>query len=149
MRYTVRFAHLKKQSPLAVGTKVTRGMRLGEIGNTGQSTSRHLHIDNIEDWIDVHYTLATMEIGGVSPSPRQLNYFIDEELFGGNPFHITAHYCDPKYQYERKKLHYGYDIVLDDVGAWELFWNRTPLGVILVNRNHKYYGNHLCIGYEV
>jgi murein DD-endopeptidase MepM/ murein hydrolase activator NlpD len=40
---TFGFAHMKTQSSLTVGTMVKRGQIVGNIGNSGRSTSPHLH----------------------------------------------------------------------------------------------------------
>ena len=39
------FAHMLQKSPLAVGTKVTKGQAVGQVGSTGASTGPHLHYE--------------------------------------------------------------------------------------------------------
>ena len=43
--FTTLYQHLKKQSPMAVGTKVLAGMTIGTMGNTGVSSGAHLHFE--------------------------------------------------------------------------------------------------------
>ena len=45
MTYTVRFAHLAETPNLHIGSRIKRGDIVGKMGNTGQSTAIHLHIE--------------------------------------------------------------------------------------------------------
>jgi len=130
-QYTVRFAHLSERPPLEVGHTVTRGQIIGTMGNTGASTAAHLHIDCVNGEQSGRYSLAMMEAGDPNPAPRQLNYFIDGELFGILP-EITTFYCDPEYQRILKKIHPAYDIVPMDrhltSAHYGIHWNRSIPG---------------------
>lgn len=41
--YTVYYSHMKKNIKVNVGDRVTRGQKIGEMGNSGSSTGTHLH----------------------------------------------------------------------------------------------------------
>ena len=43
--YTTLYAHFARRSPLAVGTRVTRGQVIGAMGCTGWCTGTHLHFE--------------------------------------------------------------------------------------------------------
>jgi hypothetical protein len=148
MTYTVRFAHLQKKPHLAIGDRILRGDYLATCGNTGASMGRHLHIDCVEGLRPSVWTLANSEHGVVKSSPRQLNYFIDKELFGGNDFVVTTPYGDYAYQNELKKVHLAYDLIPVDGISWELYWNRSAQGTVIYNEHHVNYGNCLMISFE-
>ena len=74
--YTVRYAHLREPSPLKVNDFVGRGFVVGIMGNTGQSTGAHLHIDVTRGRNAKAFKLADI----VAPDFKQLALFIDEEL---------------------------------------------------------------------
>lgn len=52
--YGVTYAHLKKDTVLKAGTTVTSGMKIAEMGSSGNSTGAHVHVE-------IHY-LGTMSI---------------------------------------------------------------------------------------
>lgn len=144
--FTVRFAHLAKIPLLSVGDKVMRGNLIGYQGSTGQSTGKHLHIDVVEGWKSYLYKLAEMEVDNPRANPRELNYFIDTELFGGASFRVTTPYADFMYTDEngKQKLHLAYDLV----GAQDkIYWNRSMTGMVLNVGSDKAYGNFVQIGY--
>jgi hypothetical protein len=153
MTYTVRFCHLFERPRLAVGQTVKQGDRIGIMGSSGQSTAEHLHIDCAEGKHSTAYTLAEMEAGTPKPAPRQLNHFIDADLFGIEPF-ITTYYADPEYQRALLKVHCGYDVVPVDrhktTAHHNIRWNRSMPGIVTrVGMDPKGYGHHVYIAFEI
>lgn len=149
MTYTVRFAHLAEAPHLKPGDVLRHGDKVGLMGSTGQSTGAHLHIDCAEGPHKERYSLGDMESNRVMPCPRQLNYFIDAELFGG-PIKITTPYCDAEYQRERDKVHHGYDVIPSRGGIGSpIFWNRTAEGVVLAVLDDPSYGHMVQVGFSV
>ncbi|MEA5026766.1 hypothetical protein SDC9_88789 [bioreactor metagenome] len=43
--YAVKYLHLKKDSPIDIGTIVSAGDKIGEIGSSGNSSGAHVHIE--------------------------------------------------------------------------------------------------------
>ncbi len=153
MTYTVRYCHLLERPKYAVGQIIRPGDKVGVIGSSGQSTAIHLHIDCAEGKHSTAYTLAEMEDGNPKPSPRQLNHFIDEDLFGIEPY-ITSYYADPEYQRALLKVHCGYDVVPVDrhktTAHHVIRWNRSMNGIVTrVGLDPKGYGHHIYIAFEV
>ena len=153
--YTVRFAHLK-ESPIPIpGDVIFQGDKVGTMGSTGESKHNHLHIDVIEGLIkrivrlhDIGYE----EGKAFLPNIRQLNYFIDNELFGIRPV-ITTHFYDPEYKKMYEKDHPAYDLVPADRHVTEehfnIYWNRTKTGIILNKGfDENGYGYFILIGFE-
>lgn len=146
MTYTVRYAHLAS-TELKVGQKIQRGDCIGVMGNTGQSKGRHLHIDCVKNKQVTKYTLQDIENEKYVSAPRQLNYFIDNELLA-SPFIITTHYACPKYMRDWNKVHLGYDII-SAASLFGIFWNRSMTGeVVQILHNDPGYGNCVYIAYE-
>lgn len=146
MNYTVRYAHLKEKSNLVIGEPVRAGDKLAIMGNTGFSTGPHLHIDCVKGIQDKIYHLSDMENGIIEPAPRQLNYFIDEDLFKAQ-FAITTVYNELQYFRKYGKIHSGYDVV--GVGDGSIYWNRSHTGTVVYNDFDKGYGNCLMIRFLV
>lgn len=151
MRYTVRYAHLEHLPEHKIGDAVGRGSALGYMGNSGASDGAHLHIDCIEGFRASRWRLSEMENGTVIPAPKQLNYFIDDELFN-HRIHITTYYADPAYMAQRKKLHLAYDVVplnrRESKNNFTIYWNRSFPGVVLSAGDDNAYGNFIHIGFE-
>ena len=152
--FTVRFAHLKELPSPMVGDVIFRGYKIGDMGSTGQSKHNHLHIDVIEGLIKrvVRLNEIGYEKGKLFlPNIEQLNYFIDNELFGIRPV-ITTHFYDPEYKKMYKKDHPAYDVVPEDrhntIEHFGIYWNRSKTGVILHKGFDDGYGNFILIGYE-
>ena len=84
------------------------------------------------------------------PNIEQLNYFIDDELFGIDPV-ITTYFYDPKYKIDWNKDHPCYDVVPSDYDTqdhYSIYWNRSKTGVILAKGFDNGYGNYILIGFE-
>ena len=47
--YELRYAHLSSRS-VSAGVSVTKGDEIGLVGNTGNSTGSHLHIELLKKW---------------------------------------------------------------------------------------------------
>jgi len=154
MTYTVRFAHLIERPKYTIGDVIKRGDKIGTMGASGPpGTETHVHGDCVEGEQTGHYTLEQMEAGNPKPAPRQLNYFIDAEAFGIEPY-ITTYYADIEYMLKRKKLHLAYDFVPIDrhktKAHHHLYWNRSyPGRVMRVAFDPVGYGHHICIAFEV
>jgi murein DD-endopeptidase MepM/ murein hydrolase activator NlpD len=145
--YTVRFAHLHLPDSLKVGDFVGRGSVLGIMGNTGQSTGAHLHIDVTQGRNAKAFRLSDITAGSFKPDFRQLAYFIDQEL-GHGPFKITTYPYDYHYIIDGKwKEHPGYDLVILTTSR-TIFWNRSMSGRVIKAGYDSGYGNHLYIAFK-
>jgi hypothetical protein len=142
MTYTVRYAHLDKFSDLNIGDTVSRGTRLGMMGNTGTQLI-HLHIDCVEGAIRDPWTLQSSELGLRKSAHRQLNYFIDHELFDFEVVVATPYNCQD-YMVKTGKVHLAYDVVPEDRNRtrdhYWIFWNRTPQGMLISRYETEGYG---------
>jgi hypothetical protein len=152
MIYTIRYAHLKEKPNLQLGQRIYPREIIGTMGNSGSSMGAHLHIDCVEGLHKGRYSLQMMEEGTPLPAPRQLNYFIDSELFGIRP-EITTFYCDFEYQRIYKKIHPAYDLVPIDRHTTnehhKIKWNRSMIGnVVAIYSDLTGYGNCLYISFE-
>jgi len=152
MKYTVRYAHLDKAPEYKKGDTILRGEEIGIIGTSGQSTGIHLHIDCVEGIQDKRYTLADLTNGSKIPSKKQLDYFIDNELFGIIPV-ITTKYDDIEYFEKYRKWHKAYDIVPEDrkqtMEHYAIHWNRSKVGTVqLVVYEPSAYGNCIYISFD-
>jgi hypothetical protein len=152
VKYTVRFAHLEKAPSWKVGDTIKIGDVVGKMGTSGQSTARHLHIDCVEGHQVGRYQLKDIEADSPKAAPRQMNWFIDDDIFK-QPIVITTHYADAEYQRTMKKVHFGYDVVPenrhDPKADLLIYWNRSISGTVLrVDYDSAGYGNCLYVGFE-
>jgi murein DD-endopeptidase MepM/ murein hydrolase activator NlpD len=147
MKYTVRFAHLKHLPIWKTGDRILRGTIIGEMGSTGQSTGPHLHIDCVEGEQISLWRLHEAEDRTVEAAHRQIQYFIDAELFGVEP-RITTSYNDLGYFWSRKKVHLGYDLVPSRRGHDTIHWNRSMPGKVTYVGHDPGYGNTIMITFE-
>lgn len=145
--YTVRFAHLRYPCPFRTGDEITRGDLLGVMGNTGQSTGNHIHIDVVRGRVTRMYHMHDITPMNLEPDFKQLTYFIDEEL--GGPFRVTTYAYDYRYKFNdgEWKPHPGYDIVLER-SIPRIYWNRSMPGEVLRKGFDPGYGNFAQIGFE-
>jgi hypothetical protein len=146
MKYTVRFAHLSAVF-VKEGDAVNTGDVIGRMGNTGQSTGAHLHIDCVNGDVRNRYTLADVEAGTPESALRELNYFIDDDLFK-TKLKITTYYGEPDYQKAFKKLHCGYDVIPLS-GDCRIYWNRSAHGKVTnILHEDAGYGNCVYVCFE-
>ena len=151
--FTVRYAHLAEEPIAEVGNLIYRGDKVGLMGSTGQSNANHLHIDVIEGL--VKHLIRLKDIGyeeePYAPNIKQLNYFVDKELFGVKPI-VTTSFFDPFYEKVYGHHHPGYDLVPEDRHKtkehFSIYWNRSKSGVILAKGFDSGYGNYILIGWE-
>lgn len=147
MTYTFRLAHLES-TPLKNGDTVRRGDPIGVMGNTGQSTGAHGHIDVVQGLQDWLYRLSNIHAKNPEADFRELHYFIDEELVGNKPFRVTTHVYDYRYIIDEVwKPHPGYDIVIDAPNP-VFYWNRSFEGTVLNSSYDHGYGNYVQISYR-
>jgi hypothetical protein len=147
--YTVRFAHLKKVPGYTVGDKIIDGTYVGTMGNSGQSTAAHLHIDCVEGYQELNWTLKDTENGMPKSAPRQLNYFIDKYLFRTD-IAVTTNYNDLEYMNDLDKVHLAYDVVPAnrDPAFFDIWWNRSKEGTVAALGTHSAYGNYILIAFR-
>ena len=151
MRCTLRVAHLESKPAYKVGDKITRGMKIGRMGNTGKSTAAHAHMDVVDGVVRKHFYLSDMFVK-MRPNKRQLDYFIDNELFGVRPV-ITVEYDCPKYKKTQGVRHPAYDVVPfnrhQTTDNFDIFWNRSKEGTVeLILDNDVGYGHCIYISFE-
>lgn len=143
MIYTVRYAHLKELPKWNIGDVIWGTKTIGIMGNTGASSGAHLHIDCVEGIIPSPWRLHEMEHGAVYSCPKELNFFIDDTLFGV-PLEITSYYCDPYYG----KVHMAYDVIPEDKKSFVIYWNRSMQGTVISFGNDSGYGYYIHIIFE-
>ena len=142
--YTVRYAHLEGPSFFVRGDEVRRGNVIGTMGNSGQSTAPHLHIDCVAGKQKSMYRLKDIYANSPVADFHQLALFIDEEL-GAGSFRITTYPYDYRYKSKGKwKPHPGYDLVVNKY----LYWNRSMDGFVILKGHDKGYGHYVCIAFK-
>ncbi len=153
-KYTFRAGHLLEEPDFRTGEQIVFGNCIGTMGTSGQSKFNHLHMDVVEGYVNKIIRLS--EIGEdkkYTPSEKQLNFFVDEDLFKIVPF-VTTPYLDPDYKEFYGKDHHAIDIVPIDRHStkkhFPIYWNRSKLGHVLSTGYDKGgYGNYILIGFEV
>lgn len=151
MVYTVRFAHLANAPKWKPGDTIKRGDIVGTMGTSGQSTAFHLHIDCAHEKQTKLFRLVDYDVS-IKPAPRQLLYFIDNDLFGVEPV-ITTPYAELEYFTTRGKVHHGFDVVPIDRKTtkkhFDIHWNRSAVGtVVAVFDEPKSYGHCIYVTFE-
>jgi len=144
---TVRFAHLEQPPMYAAGDKITEGSFIGRMGNTGQSTAAHLHLDVVSGEVRKPWSLHEAESGKVFPQPWELNKFLNMGLFNAL-FRITTHYCDRDYQVQYGKLHTAYDVSTDKEWPWSIYWPIMPDGKVTFSGDAGAYGYCLMASFD-
>lgn len=159
MIYTVRFAHLHSAPPVRVGDVIRRGQVIGRMGNSGQSTAAHLHMDVVEGARTDLYRLEDIDRGDPKPAPmRQALWFAAHdvrfgyELFGVKPF-VTTPIGELEYFEIRGKIHYHLDLVPENrqttTANFNIHWPRSVFGVVsAVHFDSTGYGHVVYIRYE-
>ena len=147
MKHTVRFAHLAEAPKLKAGDIVQDNDIIGIMGSTGQSTGEHLHIDCVFGEVNKPFKLS--DIGKrFAPSKKQLDYFIDNGLFGCHPI-VTTQFLDAEYKKQFGKDHPAYDVVTSDPLKKDIKWNRTKQGTVsFIAYQPESYGNVIYITFD-
>ncbi len=160
--YTARFGHLKFKPNLKVGDRVTKGDKIGTMGNSGASSAAHLHIDCAQGKQvpknDLHRMPDMFGPGKVVlPALDQAEWFIDDDLFK-TKVAITTYPHDPAYFKNWGWHHIGFDVVPEDRHTHpgvhsDIYWNRSYEGEVIFSGVdplglNKGYGNVLLIQFE-
>lgn len=138
---TVRFCHLDRIY-LKKGDIIRFEDSIGKMGNTGKSFGYHLHIDCIEG---VHPEVWRQEDTDVVWDYRELNYFIDEDLFQCG-YRITTPICDADYMNKYGILHHAYDLY-PTCSNYDIFWNRSRVGRVISEGYDRGYGNYVNVSF--
>lgn len=144
---TVRYCHLDKIL-MKEGDEVNYNDTIGIMGNTGFSSAAHLHIDCIKESERYPWHLYDMESGQLTPELRQLNLFIDSDLFGVKPV-ITTGIADVDYMTKYGSLHLAYDVVPknrhETSANLGIKWNRSKQGKVISTGEHRIYGKYIHV----
>jgi hypothetical protein len=151
---TARFAHLDSLPRWKVGETIHENTIIGRMGNSGQSTAAHLHLDLTRGENAGMYSLLDIENEKPAAGPlKQLLFFLDEELFTV-PLVVTTPYAEIEYWNLLHKVHHGFDVVPQDRRTtkdhFDIHWNRSMPGRVVRVANDPYgYGYHINIAFEV
>jgi hypothetical protein len=85
--------------------------------------------------------------GNIQPDYRQLNYFIDDNLFK-TPLEVTTFICEAAYMNDYGKLHHAYDVVPLNRKNYRIYWNRSKEGKVIQNFFDEDYGFCLFVEFE-
>lgn len=151
MKYTVIYAHLEKFY-VKEGDILKTGARIGRMGNTGQSTAKHLHIGCFFGSNKELFTMKDVENEKPKAALRMLNNFINFNLFKYKPV-ITTPVAEWEYQRDYGKLHLAYDVVPenrhDKNASLDIYWNIQNNGTVLrADYDEKGYGNYVYVEFE-
>lgn len=151
MIYTVRFAHMKDAPKWKLDDIIKPNDIIGTMGTSGQSTAAHVHIDCVKGLQERRYTIMDILHDNPISDKRQLDFFIDYDLFKVKPF-ITTGYEDQEYFETFHKWHRGYDVVPIDRHKtqehYDIHWNRSMNGkVCLVVDEPEAYGHCIYISF--
>jgi len=136
MKRTARHAHLAEKPDFRIGQIVTRGQKIGIVGNSGApfpggSYELHLHTDIILGSVNHIVRSRDIEQRLFYPDPRELiEYAVDNELYGGKDFQITQYFLDPFYEKKLGYPHYGLDSIPLFEGTPWIYWNRSKIGIV-------------------
>ncbi len=150
MIYSVLYGHLN-EIYVNVGDKVKYGDAIGKIGNTGQvipkptksnpNAGTHLHLSVVEGAMTNTWTLDSMS-DDLIPNRVEALYFTENDLFNNKDrVLITAGWLN--YQ-----NHYAYDIVPENRKHYDIYWNRSFVGVVAAVGYNNGYGNYVIIHYN-
>jgi murein DD-endopeptidase MepM/ murein hydrolase activator NlpD len=154
MILTARYAHLDSLPRWKVGEEINENTIIGRMGNSGQSTAAHLHLDLTRGENAGMYSLHDIEAEKPAAAPvKQLLYFLDDDMFSV-PLVVTTAYAELDYYLQTRKVHHGFDLVPVDRRVtkdhYDIHWNRSMPGRVIRVANDPYgYGYHICIAFEV
>ena len=149
MIYSTIYGHLESFSTfLSVGKNLENGDIIGIMGDTGQSTGPHLHLQTVEGTHTAPWSLIDKKI---KPSATQTNYAA-QDIFGyGAPWTTTPWSCE-EYFANYRKWHFALDIVPDHTNQNQdnsIMWTRSMLGEVIGLGAHPGYGIYVIVSHLV
>lgn len=139
-----------------VGDSIISGEIIGRMGSSGLSSANHIHFDLIEGFRSNVYKLKDIPyyIQDLKALLLQYYYFLDSRMFGTEIL-ITTYFGDPDYYNKDEiwKFHPAFDVVPKNRHSepgknFNIFWNRSKVGVVLAVGYDEFYGNYINIGFE-